>query len=270
MDMFGENYRGIHALKLLEQSQRLDLGRAAGRGLRQLSAGLRRADPAAWSRHGIALPGGDPRKHALAEPIAHARAVGLSLERAIGSAEPGRLLGRRAVGPACMRRRRAATRYDAAARRDTSRRARSSPPWNRQSPGFSAISAAGRPHGARSTASSAFRRRSTIRSAMTRRASPSPSPTAITGRSRRPVRHRGTGRNAGTAPAATASSRWSNSGPRVRAKAVSAGGESGDPSSPHFNDQAARYAAGDLRAGLFLSREPAGPHRADLSARASN
>ncbi|HEU4569168.1 MAG TPA: penicillin acylase family protein [Gemmatimonadales bacterium] len=36
-------------------------------------------------------------------------------------------------------------------------------------------------------------------------------------------------------------------GPRVRAIAVTAGGESGDPASPHFNDQARRYATGDLR-----------------------
>jgi acyl-homoserine-lactone acylase len=33
----------------------------------------------------------------------------------------------------------------------------------------------------------------------------------------------------------------------VRAKAVTAGGESGDPRSPHFDDEAERYAAGDLR-----------------------
>ena len=44
-------------------------------------------------------------------------------------------------------------------------------------------------------------------------------------------------------------------GPRVRAKAVSAGGESGNPSSPHFSDQAARYAAGDLRAVYFYPDE---------------
>ncbi|HEU4497945.1 MAG TPA: penicillin acylase family protein, partial [Sphingomicrobium sp.] len=44
-------------------------------------------------------------------------------------------------------------------------------------------------------------------------------------------------------------------GPRVRARAVSAGGESGDPSSPHFNDQAARYAAGDLRKVYFYPDE---------------
>ncbi|MFC7536538.1 penicillin acylase family protein [Sphingomonas sp. GCM10030256] len=40
-------------------------------------------------------------------------------------------------------------------------------------------------------------------------------------------------------------------GPRVRARAVNAGGASGDPASPHFNDQAARYAAGALRDVYF-------------------
>ena len=40
-------------------------------------------------------------------------------------------------------------------------------------------------------------------------------------------------------------------GPRVRARAVTAGGESGDPRSHHFNDQAGRYAAGDLREVYF-------------------
>ena len=37
----------------------------------------------------------------------------------------------------------------------------------------------------------------------------------------------------------------------VRARAVTAGGESGDPRSPHFDDQAARYAAGRLRDVYF-------------------
>jgi acyl-homoserine lactone acylase PvdQ len=40
-------------------------------------------------------------------------------------------------------------------------------------------------------------------------------------------------------------------GPTVRAKAVTAGGESGDPKSPHFNDQAKRYSTGDLRDVYF-------------------
>ena len=40
-------------------------------------------------------------------------------------------------------------------------------------------------------------------------------------------------------------------GKRVRARAVSAGGESGNPSSPHFADQIQRYASGALREVYF-------------------
>jgi acyl-homoserine-lactone acylase len=44
-------------------------------------------------------------------------------------------------------------------------------------------------------------------------------------------------------------------GPRVRAWAVSTGGESGNPASPHFNDQAVRYATGNLRRVYFYKSE---------------
>ena len=44
-------------------------------------------------------------------------------------------------------------------------------------------------------------------------------------------------------------------GERVRARAVTAGGEGGDPSSPHFNDQAQRYASGALRDVYFYPDE---------------
>jgi acyl-homoserine-lactone acylase len=40
-------------------------------------------------------------------------------------------------------------------------------------------------------------------------------------------------------------------GDRVKARAVSAGGQSGNPASPHFNDQAKRYSTGDLREVYF-------------------
>jgi acyl-homoserine lactone acylase PvdQ len=40
-------------------------------------------------------------------------------------------------------------------------------------------------------------------------------------------------------------------GPQVRALAVTAGGESGNPASPHFDDEAARYASGNLREVYF-------------------
>jgi acyl-homoserine-lactone acylase len=42
-------------------------------------------------------------------------------------------------------------------------------------------------------------------------------------------------------------------GPRVRAHAITAGGESGNPASPHFNDEASRYASGNLREVYFYA-----------------
>ena len=47
-------------------------------------------------------------------------------------------------------------------------------------------------------------------------------------------------------------------GARVRALAVTAGGESGHPGSKHFGDQAARYAGGDLREVYFHRSQLAG------------
>ena len=44
-------------------------------------------------------------------------------------------------------------------------------------------------------------------------------------------------------------------GPKVRAIAVTAGGESGDPHSPHFNDEAIRYARGQLRQVYFYPED---------------
>jgi acyl-homoserine-lactone acylase len=47
-------------------------------------------------------------------------------------------------------------------------------------------------------------------------------------------------------------------GPRLRAWAVTAGGESGNPASPHFNDEAQRYASGNLRPVYFYQADLAG------------
>ncbi|MFJ8948719.1 penicillin acylase family protein [Streptomyces sp. NPDC102381] len=44
-------------------------------------------------------------------------------------------------------------------------------------------------------------------------------------------------------------------GPRLRAWAVTAGGASGHPDSPHFGDQVKRYASGDLRRVYFYPEE---------------
>jgi acyl-homoserine-lactone acylase len=44
-------------------------------------------------------------------------------------------------------------------------------------------------------------------------------------------------------------------GKRIRARAVTAGGESGHPDSPHFNDEAQRYADGNLREVYFYPEQ---------------
>jgi acyl-homoserine lactone acylase PvdQ len=44
-------------------------------------------------------------------------------------------------------------------------------------------------------------------------------------------------------------------GPKVHARAITAGGESGHPASPHFNDEAQRYSTGDLREVYFYREQ---------------
>ena len=44
-------------------------------------------------------------------------------------------------------------------------------------------------------------------------------------------------------------------GPRIKAKSILAGGQSGDPTSPHFNDQAAMYARGAFKEVLFYPED---------------
>ena len=44
-------------------------------------------------------------------------------------------------------------------------------------------------------------------------------------------------------------------GKRVRAKAITAGGESGNPASPHFSDEIQRYASGQLRDVYFYPEQ---------------
>jgi acyl-homoserine-lactone acylase len=47
-------------------------------------------------------------------------------------------------------------------------------------------------------------------------------------------------------------------GDKVRARAITAGGESGDPTSKHFNDEAERYTTGNLRTVYFWPEERQG------------
>ena len=47
-------------------------------------------------------------------------------------------------------------------------------------------------------------------------------------------------------------------GGKVRARAVTAGGESGDTASAHFNDEAKRYSTGDLREVYYYPEQMKG------------
>ena len=91
-----------------------------------------------------------------------------------------------------------------------------------------------------------------------RRASRSASPRRAGARSPRSARAATRTRRRCTATPATASSRWSSSATRCAAKAVTAGGESGDPKSKHFNDQAERYSTGNLRDVYFYPAQLTG------------
>lgn len=44
-------------------------------------------------------------------------------------------------------------------------------------------------------------------------------------------------------------------GPKIRARSILAGGQSGDPASPHFNDQAEMYARGEFKDVLFYKED---------------
>ena len=44
----------------------------------------------------------------------------------------------------------------------------------------------------------------------------------------------------------------------MKAWAVTAGGENGNPASPHFADEVARYASGDLRPVYFYATDLTG------------
>ena len=88
-----------------------------------------------------------------------------------------------------------------------------------------------------------------------RPSTPVPTPSSLWGAlaSFKARRHQGTKRYYGTSGNSFVA--VVEFGETVRALAVSAGGASGDPGSPHFNDQAARFATGDLREVYFYPRQ---------------
>ena len=243
----------MHAISVLDGQEGLHARLAARRRVRQLPAGIRRADSRAAEGLRRAA-GGRPAEGAAGRADRGAARLGLPLVGVVGADVARGLLGRRAVARASQPTREGEDvgRLRFIVGRDAaSRCSRRSPPR-------------------RDKLTADF---GTLEDAVGRH-QPLPAPHR---RHRAAVRRRGAEH-----PRGFTSARWGslasfgaraypgtkkwygtsgNSfvavvefGDRVRARAVTAGGESGDPASPHFNDQAKRYATGESARGLLLSR----------------
>ena len=252
MDRFGENYRGIHALQLLQNSKGWTLESLQAAAYDSHQPGFAVLIPslvAAWER----APDSD-RKRALAEPISILRSwdyrwSGESIAQSLAMYWADEMM-KALDGPA-----------NEPINRKTMRLARDVPA-DRQAQAFeSAVARLTSDFGRWHVPWGEINRFQRISPAIDHPfsdAAPSlPLPfasgrwgsLASVGSEAKPGTKRWYGTSGNSFVAVV------EFGPRVRAKAISAGGESGDPSSPHFNDQAARYAAGDLRPVYFYPDE---------------
>jgi acyl-homoserine-lactone acylase len=249
MDMYGENFRGIHALQLLEGSSGWTLDKLNAAAFDSHQPGFAALIPPLVQAYD-ALPANDPRRERLAAPVSWLRdwdyrwsgesfAQSLAMfwgttlmktvERAPG--EPGNIYMMR-LGTDSSADQKLKALGDAVEwlRRDFGRW---QVPWGEINR-FQRISAA-------------------IDHAFSDSAASIPVPfaggnfgsLASFGSSPKPGTKKWYGTSGNSFVALV------EFGPRVRARAVTAGGESGDLRSPHFNDQAQRYASGALREVYF-------------------
>jgi acyl-homoserine-lactone acylase len=249
MDMFGENFREIHALQLLTGSRGWTLERLNAGVFDSYQPGFAVLIPALLKAYD-ALPGGDPRRERLRGPIAMLRSwnyrwsgesVAQTLAMFWGDAlqKGERVTEDEPTNKRMMRLARDTTpaqKLDAledAVTRLTREFGRWQVPWGevnrfqRISPAIVHPFSDGAPSIPVPFASSAY------------------GSLAAFGASPKPGTKKWYGTSGNSFVAVV------EFGPRVRAKAVTAGGESGDPNSPHFNDEAARYASGALREVYF-------------------
>jgi acyl-homoserine-lactone acylase len=254
MDMFGENYRGIHALKLLEHSRGWTLEGLRAAAYDSYQPGFEALIPGlitAWDK----APDSD-QKRALAEPIAALRdwnyrwsADSVPMTLAAFWAQP---LWDQARGEGRL------------SHLETVAEINQLSPENKLAALASAVDRLNREFGTWRTRWGEINRFQRISPAIDHPFSDDAPSIAVPFASG----NFGSLASFGAAPRG-GSKRWygtsGNSfvavvefGPRVRAVAVTAGGESGDPSSPHFNDQAGRYAAGALRPVYFYPDDLAG------------
>jgi acyl-homoserine-lactone acylase len=252
MDMFGENYRGLHALKLLQGSKGWTLEGLQAAAYDSYQPGFAELIPELVSAWDLAADG--ERKRSLAEPIAVLRAwdyrwTGQSVAQSLAmfwADEMMKALG----GPA-----------DEPINQKTLRLGKDTPAQRKLQALSDAVARLTGDFGRWQVPWGEINRLQRISPAIDHPFSDEAASMALPFASGRwgSLASVGSGPKPGTR-------RWygtsGNSfvavvefGPRIRARAVSVGGESGDPSSPHFNDQSARYAAGDLRPVYFYPDE---------------
>ena len=249
MDLFGENYRGVHALQLLTGSRGWTLESLQAAAYDSLQPGFAELVPA-LVRAFDALPQGDARRRQLAEPVTVLRgwdyrwgsgSVAQSLAMFWGDALFN-MLDKRAGEPR---------------NKSLARLSRDTTPAQKLQALGEAVARLEREFGRWRVPWGEINRFQRISPAIDHPFSDAAPSTPVPF----PSGNWGSLASFGSAPK-PGTRRWygtsGNSfvavvefGPRVRARAISAGGASGDPASPHFNDQSERYAAGALRDVYF-------------------
>ena len=246
-----ESARGKHALRVLSGAEGLHARLAARRGVRQLSAGVRRADSAA--REGVGCRSRAGSAEGRSSPGRFRRCAHWDFRWAASSIPTSLAVylgrGHRA---ACRRRR--------AARGHVDRCVRSGACHAGTAPGFARGGVGQADGGFRDVADAVGghqplpagerRHRSAVRR-QARRASPWRSRRRGGARWPRSARAPIRTRRSGTGRAATASWRSSNSASACARGRSRLAARAATPASIHFNDQASRYATGNLRDVYF-------------------
>jgi acyl-homoserine-lactone acylase len=249
MDMFGENYRGLHALRLLTGSKGWTLDKLNAAAFDSYQPGFAALIPPLVQAYD-ALPAADPRKAKLAGPIAALRgwdyrwasdSVPQSLAMFYGKALYG-MLDRLPGEPGNKAMMRLA--------RDTTPDQKLQALNNGMAELFFDFGTWETPWGEINR----FQRLSPLILSPFDDSKPSiPVPFASSaygslasfGATPEPGTKRWYGTSGNSFVAVV------EFGKKVRARAVTAGGESGNPDSPHFRDEAERYASGNLREVYF-------------------
>ncbi len=249
MDMFGENFRGLHALKLLTGSRGWTLEKLQAAAFDSYQPGFAALIPSLLQAYAV-LPVNDPRRARLEQPIAVLRPwdyrwSGQSVAQTLAMFW-GDAMQKALNAPA-----------DEPGNKRMMRLARDTTPEQKVQALDDAVARLTREFGGWRAPWGEVNRFQRISPAIVQPfndSAPSiPVPFASSaygslaafGASPKPgtVKWYGTSGNSFVAVV--------EFGPRVRAHAVTAGGESGDPASPHFNDEALRYASGNLREVYF-------------------